>query len=467
MIGECLLTFCILGGTSVWTYENIALNKTAWQLDTLFNYTSAKAVDGRKDSLSIFGSDCVRSQYNYTAEWRVDLEAVVSIHHIFIQYATNNLPWDKNNDHTARFLGFSVYISNTTNKADGILCFRDTKYTRATIPNPINITCPHHGRYVIYYNNRTSLPYPVGYSKDAGNDLCEVEVYGCTSPGYYGENCSISCPQHCKDRRCHIVEGTCFECVDGYKGSTCSKECPQGYYGENCSIPCPVNCLDGLCDTENGTCHGCLDGSSGPTCNEDCTLPGYYGWNCSTPCPVNCLDGLCDTVNGTCNGCLDGYSGSTCSEGCPQGYYGENCSIPCPVNCLEGLCDKENGTCYGCLNGSSGPTCNEGCSSPGYYGQNCSIPCPRNCLDGRCHIKKGTCFKCVDGYSGEKCMGKKACPIQGQYGINCSTPCPEQCLEGLCDIVEGTCFECVNGYKGPTCEGKDKDFSHQHFIGFG
>lgn len=75
-------------------------------------------------------------------------------------------------------MGFSVFISNTTNREDGVLCFRDTDYTRATIPNPININCPHHGKYVFYYNNRTHKPLPDGYSTSTYVDLCEVEVLG-------------------------------------------------------------------------------------------------------------------------------------------------------------------------------------------------------------------------------------------------------------------------------------------------
>lgn len=85
---------------------------------------------------------------------------------------------DGNNSLTSKFLGFSLYISNTTTKEDGILCFKDTTYTRETIPNPLNISCHLSGRYVIYYNNRTNSPLPAGYSDYAYSELCEVEVYG-------------------------------------------------------------------------------------------------------------------------------------------------------------------------------------------------------------------------------------------------------------------------------------------------
>ena len=82
------------------------------------------------------------------------------------------------NPYTTSFLGYAIYISSTTNKEDGVLCFRDTNYTRTTIPNPVNISCPFHWRYVIYYNNRTHTPYPDGYSIHAFNELCDLEVLG-------------------------------------------------------------------------------------------------------------------------------------------------------------------------------------------------------------------------------------------------------------------------------------------------
>ncbi|XP_078328369.1 uncharacterized protein LOC111113191 isoform X1 [Crassostrea virginica] len=214
---------------SVSAYENLALNKPTWQQYPTpgyeFAWGAAKAVDGRFTNLSAWGGECAISAHNQsTAEWRVDLEAILSVHHIFIQYRTGNIPWDENNVYTRYYLGFSVYISNTTNKEDRVLCYRDTMFTRATIPNPINITCPHYGRYVIYYNTRTHRPYPSGYSNFAGSYLCEVEVYGCPTPGFYGESCSMQCPQKCQEGRCHILDGTCLGCLSGYIGQICDKQ---------------------------------------------------------------------------------------------------------------------------------------------------------------------------------------------------------------------------------------------------
>nr|XP_022307732.1 uncharacterized protein LOC111113734 [Crassostrea virginica] len=163
-------------------YENLALNKPAWQKNPYphrQNVGADLAVDGRKANPPKSDGQCTLSHGNDTAEWRVDLGGVYSIHHIFLQYMTGTSLWGKDNYFTVYFLGFSVYISNTTNKEEGTLCFKDTNYTKATIPNPINITCPYYGRYVIYYNNRTNPPFPEGYSEEAFSDFCEVEVYDC------------------------------------------------------------------------------------------------------------------------------------------------------------------------------------------------------------------------------------------------------------------------------------------------
>lgn len=75
--------------------ENIAINKTAWQQYNYSNYRweAEFAVDGKKLDLSANGGQCAVSSGRATAEWRVDLGEVYSIHHIFIQYRTDNTPW--------------------------------------------------------------------------------------------------------------------------------------------------------------------------------------------------------------------------------------------------------------------------------------------------------------------------------------------------------------------------------------
>lgn len=83
------------------------------------------------------------------------------------------------NFYTGFFLGFSVYVSNTTERLQGIQCFKDVNFTQDTIPAVVTVVCPVHGQYVIYYNERlTGKTYPDGYRQTAQNNLCEIEVYG-------------------------------------------------------------------------------------------------------------------------------------------------------------------------------------------------------------------------------------------------------------------------------------------------
>ena len=77
--------------------ENLALNKPTWQQypfpgrETIWG--AAKAVDGLYTDLSAGGGQCVISDAKLTAEWLVDLMAILSVHHITIHYRTDGYNW--------------------------------------------------------------------------------------------------------------------------------------------------------------------------------------------------------------------------------------------------------------------------------------------------------------------------------------------------------------------------------------
>lgn len=76
-----------------------------------------------------------------------------------------------------RFAGFSLYVSNTTDKNSGYLCYKNGPMLPLL---DFNTNCTTHGRYVIFYNERLAeTDFQSGYAmKSVFTELCEVTVTG-------------------------------------------------------------------------------------------------------------------------------------------------------------------------------------------------------------------------------------------------------------------------------------------------
>lgn len=272
----CIVFLCLFMVTKA--YINIALYKPTYQRHPYSKNDArsdaSNAVDGYKSDLSVFGDECVESASDeQIAIWSVDLTSIQSIHHIIVYFRTRNSDSGFRFFEADSFLGFSLYVSSTPDLLQATLCFKDNNFTKDTIPPVFNITCSIHGQYVIYYNERLpDVRYPRDYSHDASNNLCEVEVYGCPKLGYFGQNCSVPCPDvNCQ--YCHVETGTCLGCKPGFKGQRCELACDKGYFGTACNETCGQCDELEQCSNINGSClTGCNAGYLGETCETPVTM---------------------------------------------------------------------------------------------------------------------------------------------------------------------------------------------------
>ncbi|XP_062580322.1 uncharacterized protein LOC134242253, partial [Saccostrea cucullata] len=422
--------YVLMYATCTCAYQNLALGKPGWQMK---NYSDSlpwgadKAVDGKYTDRGATGDQCtISANRQQTAEWRVDLESVVSISYINIFYRTDNNP----GSYAFRFAGFYLYVSNTTSKENGILCFHELQTVSGTPLQDQRINCFVYGQYVIYYNERLSgVVYPSYYSQFAFNELCEVEVYGCTTPGYYGGYCNQTCPVNCQGQQCDAITGNCVKgCLSGYQGLHCSylnlafgRPAWQQHNWPNKPVAWGAGkAVDGRYSDRGADGEQCtISGAQKTTAEWRVDLQKivsishihiYYRTNnvASPGAYYNRLAGFYVYISNNTNK----DSGRLCFHEMQQesGAPTENQTISCPYDGRYVIYynERKPGVTYPSY--YSQYAYNElcelevyGCPESKYYGQYCVHFCPENCLEQRCNISSGNCFECKPGFKGHRC----------------------------------------------------------------
>ncbi|XP_061185178.1 multiple epidermal growth factor-like domains protein 10 [Saccostrea echinata] len=308
-----LWIFCFLSRfTHSLGYDDLSAGKNASQGPTYLAwrpqfYAAVNAVDRNNSSCMRTREIGSASPYRETW-WMVDLGDIYSVFKIRILF--KGYGEELVQRQRGRFAGFALYLSNSTNKDEGYMCYKDGPELP---PLDFTTTCIGYGQYITFYNERLeNYTYPEGYAYLSYTELCEVIVQGCKLAGVYGERCHKKCPGGCYGSKCNIITGVCPGCKPGWIGNYCQTRCDSGHYGEYCISKCSSKCIS-ECSHVDGTCicsHG-LRGS--PHCTTECPS-GFYGPNCGHICSQHSkLNDTCHRINGTCpRGCKDSFSGLRC-----------------------------------------------------------------------------------------------------------------------------------------------------------
>ncbi|XP_062597070.1 multiple epidermal growth factor-like domains protein 10 [Saccostrea cucullata] len=460
--------------------ENLALNKPAWQAHNWSGketeWGAWKAVDGQYSNRAAGGNQCtISADGQQIAEWRVDLGRIVSISYIDICYRTDNVR--SPGAFYDRFAGFYLYVSNTTSKENGKRCFHELQNVNGTPSEDQRINCSVYGRFVIYFNQRIQgFHYPSYYSQYAYNELCEVKVFGCPVTGYYGENCTKTCPRNCQGQQCDANTGNCLNgCIEGFKGPHCSyfnlalrkPAWQENDYPHHSLVWGAAKAVDGKYTDRSALGYQCTisaDGKRTATWRVD--LQGlfsishihiYYRTG-NSPSPGAFYQRFAgffvyisnDTSKD--NGVLcfhekQNISGSPIENqtlSCPFDgryviYYNERrAGVHYPeyysTFASNDLCEFE---VYGCPNST-------------HYGKYCDQMCSDSCLGQRCNFLTGNCLMgCSRGHKGPQCRQK--CD-GGMFGGSCSQKCGHCYGKTQCHHINGSCLGgCSAGYIGSLC----------------
>ena len=334
-----------------------------------------------------------------------------------------------------------------------------------TCPNGAALPCSGHGTCT----QGTLVPTCVCFADSTrgfwNGSLCNVCAYG-----YVGSNCTLACPQfylnpgkncmgigNCsataKDAVCSCPANTCGNACE-LTGSSCGA-CPAGYYGANCTQTCPgFGSINGVCSS-SGVCLGGTQGSGACVCSA-----GFSGTVCEKACPIanglRCSGhGQCDAAAGVC--VCDAYYGTA------------DCSVPCPglgnasgVCSSAGVCSQVTSTCT-CSTGWAGMFCDipcaggvlTPCNNHGQCLNNGSCVCSNNSITGYfgasdCSICQPTWFgpfcnrQCVKNAQGQQCNNKGKCLTSS---VTCS--CNNDIILGF--WAEPNCTVCKPNYFGPNC----------------